>query len=262
MNVNMNSNMSRTGLMLLFALLLAAPALANKEAKRDPFERIYPSQCDDWQERVEQLRESDDSVERSLGELYAQPEHRWCQTRRVRVPPESRWNWDFDFNLPGLDGLAQVLRFLAILGLIGLVIWALVKLHRHVYGSAGGRRSETFTPPDPSYRAIETRQALPGDVPGSARELWQQGRQREAVGLLYRAAVERLLGDGRRGESRTEREVLKLLRGQAPQAETFAYMQRLVAFWQRTAWAGEALDGQDFEALAAAWAEHCSGRSA
>lgn len=257
--------MSRAStLTLLLALALTMPALAdtaaNEETERDPYERVFPYQCDDWQERVETLRQSGDAVERALGELYAQPEHRWCQTRRVRVPPESRWNWDFDFNLPGLEGMAQLLRILAILGLVALVIWALVKLYRYKSGLGGGQRREAFVPPDPSYRAIETRESLPENVPGTARELWQQGQQREAVGLLYRAAVERLLGDGRRGESRTEREVLRLLRGRGTEAETFGYMQRLVAFWQRTAWAGETLDGEDFEALAAAWTEHCRTR--
>lgn len=246
-------------LLMLTGLVLAGPASAEDASNGpDENERVYPYQCERWEAMIERMQDADDAVARELGELYGLPEHRWCQTRRVRVPPERDSNWDFDFNLPGLAGLAQLLRLLAILGLVALVIWALWKLQRHFYGLPGSNaRSESHDLDQPGREAIIQPETLPDDVPGAARELWQQGRQREAVGLLYRAAVDRLLGDGRRGESRTEREVLRLLRVQGTTADTLAWMKRLVSLWQYTAWAGQAADTAGFEALADEWMQHC-----
>lgn len=101
---------------------------------------------------------------------------------------------------------------------------------------------------------IETAAAMPDDVANAVRALWERGRAREALSLLYRAAVSRLAD--RLGAplppGATEAECLRQARklGEDAYASLFA---RIVRCWQAAAYAQRLPAEPDVEALLRAW---------
>jgi len=91
---------------------------------------------------------------------------------------------------------------------------------------------------------------LPDDVPTAARRLWQSGRQRDALALLYRASVEAMtlrahvvLVPGA-----TEAHTLRASR-QLPAAEDRELFARVVKVWQLAAYAHGLPASEEFEEL-------------
>ena len=93
---------------------------------------------------------------------------------------------------------------------------------------------------------------LPDDVPASARRLWQSGRGRDALALLYRASVEAM---AQRAHvvlvpGATEAHTLRASR-QLPNAEEREAFARIVRVWQIAAYAHGLPDDDEFDALLA-----------
>jgi hypothetical protein len=91
---------------------------------------------------------------------------------------------------------------------------------------------------------------LPDDVPTVARGLWQSGRQRDALALLYRASVEAMT---RRAHvvlvpGATEAHTLRASR-QLPAAEDRELFARVVKVWQIAAYAHGLPASDEFEEL-------------
>lgn len=80
--------------------------------------------------------------------------------------------------------------------------------------------------------------ALPEDVHGTARTLWQQGKLREALSLLLRAQLLRLVSETgcHFSSGDTEQECLQEVRSRAPEAQHSAFAQ-LMNLWLRVAYA-------------------------
>lgn len=80
--------------------------------------------------------------------------------------------------------------------------------------------------------------ALPDDIAGAADTLWLAGRQRDALALLYRAALFRLGHEFAFAvpASGTEQECRRLVERHVGGARAAAFT-RLVACWTRCAWA-------------------------
>jgi hypothetical protein len=81
-------------------------------------------------------------------------------------------------------------------------------------------------------------EALPEDITAAASTLWQAGRQRDALALLYRAALHRLGHEFAFTvpASGTEQECRRLVDRQVGGTRAAAFA-RLVACWTRCAWA-------------------------
>ena len=93
---------------------------------------------------------------------------------------------------------------------------------------------------------------LPDDVPAAARRLWQAGRGRDALALLYRASVEAM---AQRAHvvlvpGATEAHTLRASR-QLPDAEGREAFARIVRVWQIAAYAHGLPDDDEFDALLA-----------
>lgn len=82
-------------------------------------------------------------------------------------------------------------------------------------------------------------QALPEDIGAAALALWRAGRVQEAMSLLYRGALSRLVHTHAVPirSSSTEGDCLLLARPRVP-APAYAYLARLVAAWRSTVYAG------------------------
>ena len=237
-------------------LLLAPVALAAEPAEADAApSRTAPYECEAWAARIEALQASDDELERELGRLFAEPDLRYCQTRRVRLDDESESDSDWDLNLPGWRMLTEALRWLIIGVLVALVIWLLWRWRRRLARPFGSSRQRTASARAVEHAAAPKSGTLPDDIPAAAARAWQSGQARAAISLLYRGAVERLLPQGR---ADTEREVLAALRRQALAGGTRDYVGELVQAWQQTAWANSPPSQQGFEKLRDDWTAHCA----
>ncbi|MBL8301032.1 MAG: DUF4129 domain-containing protein [Rhodanobacteraceae bacterium] len=138
--------------------------------------------------------------------------------------------------------------------LLALLIALLVRYHR-IWLPWISERFERERKPDAlAVHDIALPEHLPDDLPAAVRALWQQGRQREALALLYRAAVLRL--DASLGTSMppgaTEAECLRRSRrlADADYAQLFA---RIVRCWQAAAYAQRLPDARVVDELLAAW---------
>jgi len=99
--------------------------------------------------------------------------------------------------------------------------------------------------------------SLPLDVTATANQLWTRGQCREALALLYRASLSRLVYhyDIALSKGSTEGDCLvqvKLM-GQPP---LFNYMQQLTQCWQRQAYAHQSPEPEEFQQVRQQWTQY------
>ena len=163
-------------------------------------------------------------------------------------------------------GLTRIFDFLAqssslLLWIVGAlcvgfaVVWALRMLRE------GAPAAATPEPVVTSLHGLDIRpESLPADIGAAALELLDAGREREALSLLYRGALSRAVH--RHGisiaYSATEGEALRAVNAtlDPPRA---AYFAGLVALWQRTVYAGEAVMREPIARLCRGFAESLEG---
>ncbi len=139
-----------------------------------------------------------------------------------------------------------------LVGFIGYVIWK----NRHAL--LLGKRAGKLTVKSASARVVMgmavTPESLPVDVPTAAWALWQQGRKQEAMGLLYRGTISRVMETGRVEiqESDTEGDCLRRVED-AGEAAHPGYFQEITNAWMRLAYAGSSPPDAEVEALCKQW---------
>lgn len=175
-----------------------------------------------------------------------------------RVPKERKNRWSFG----GLGGagvaqwLGYVLMFVAVASLSGFIGW-LLWTNRHLL-RAGRIGAGKTTAPALTARVVMgmevSPETLPADVPAAAWLLWRQGRQQEALGLLYRGAISRVIEAARVEirESDTEGDCLRRVE-QAGAAAQPDYFRGITGAWTRLAYAQRAPDDVEVEALCRQW---------
>ncbi|MBA56110.1 MAG: hypothetical protein CMK89_16790 [Pseudomonadales bacterium] len=111
-------------------------------------------------------------------------------------------------------------------------------------------------PPPPSHLfGLELNQEnLPEDVIDAAQSLWQQQQFRQALSLLYRAALTFLIHERHLplNSSHTEQECMRLCLQHEPQ-QRGQFFQQLTRHWIALAYAHQPLSDEEFTALCAAW---------
>jgi len=97
---------------------------------------------------------------------------------------------------------------------------------------------------------------IPVDVLQEARNLWSENKPREAVAVLLRSSLIKLLHEHncRFFDSDTEAECCDRIDQQAPQ-KNGVYMRKLVSVWQAIAYAHSPPSESIFEQLCHEWAE-------
>jgi hypothetical protein len=105
-------------------------------------------------------------------------------------------------------------------------------------------------PGEVQREAVAEESPLPEDVPAAARRLWQAGRERDALALVYRASVEAMT---RRAQvvlvpGATEAHTLRASR-QLPAVADREAFARVVRVWQTAAYAHGLPAGEEFEEL-------------
>ena len=152
--------------------------------------------------------------------------------------------------------LADVGRALLWIGAVLLVAWLLLLALRYG-GRWYARRQTAYRPPDALFGLDIRPESLPPDVAAAALALCAEQRLREALSLLYRGALSRLVhqlhfelnaGD-------TEQDCLRRVVAHG-EAATAGYFGHLVTAWQQTAYAGRMPQPSTAERLCHDWRRH------
>lgn len=117
-----------------------------------------------------------------------------------------------------------------------------------------GRRQKQDDTPQVMFGLDVRPQSLPADVPAQVLAMWQAGDYREALGLLYRASLSRLIDRHALAfrASHTEAECAALVAERGIESLS-AFFSRLTEVWRRLAY-GHLQPQQDtIEQLCAAW---------
>ncbi|MGJ7902603.1 DUF4129 domain-containing protein [Lysobacter sp. 1R34A] len=147
----------------------------------------------------------------------------------------------------GVAGFLQV----AMWGVVALIVVALLlTASRWIGWFRDGGVDEDETPGDVRNAPLPEHAPLPDDIPTAIRRLWQAGHRRDALALMYRAAVESMAqrADIVLVPGATEAQCLRASRklASAEDREAFA---RAVRTWQYAAYAETLPSGDDFDDL-------------
>ena len=165
--------------------------------------------------------------------------------KEIEKPPG--WMAWLGFLFGWLAEASRVLVWLLIAALVALFLLYALRLAR-----AFGRDRVGEAGPLPTHvRDLDIRpESLPDDIGAAAWELWERGRQREAIALMYRGLLSRLVHvhDVPIRDSSTEGDSLRLAENHLPQAR-HGYVARLIRTWQRAVYGGEDPQGAEMRVL-------------
>jgi uncharacterized protein DUF4129 len=226
---------------LLAALLAGAlPAGRAAAADADPASRVSAISRDQVSAAAARLR-----ADPNLGGTETVKTLRWARARRADAPaPVPAWvKGLFDF----LSQSSSVLLWVggAAAAAIALVWSARVLTARVPAGALPA------PPAVARLHDIDLRpESLPDDIGAAALALFEAGRSREALSLMYRGALSRAVHRHhlRIGESYTEGEVLRAVNAMLDPPRA-AYISEVIATWQRVVYAGEAVLHERFARL-------------
>jgi len=217
----------RAAIALLLALLAGAPAAGAGAAASPP---AIPREAAD--EAAARLRQDP--------RLRGTEQERTLRFKRDDKPkptePMPEWlKWLRGF----FDWLNESGRFL--MWAAGAIVVALLLVRlRRLWGAGGVHAlSEALDLPTHVNQLDIRPQALPDDIGAAALALWRSGRAQEAMSLLYRGALSRLVHTHAVPirSSSTEGDCLRLAQPRLAQP-AYAYLARLVGAWRSTVYAG------------------------
>lgn len=200
------------------------------------------------------------SIRQDIDEVYASPELRSFECFTTRL-----FNQDFFEDTESepvgqtpswFADLALGLRLLLIAGAILLIIWLLVR-YRDQLGSLFTQRKAR---PAMEVAGLDIRpESLPDDVVASVMHLWKTGQRRNALALLYRATLSRLVVGAQLQipSGATEEECLRLARlasaGNRLTPERLEAATVTTRLWQHGAYAGHWPDTETVRNLCQQW---------
>ena len=161
--------------------------------------------------------------------------------------------------LSWLAGMGQMVAYVfgicAAALLLGLIGWALWK-YRHAFRLRGMLENDQGRLP--TARVVMGMEvsstSLPADVPTAAWTLWQQGRRQEALALLYRGSISRVieLGKVEIQESDTEGDCMHRVETAGHIAHP-DYFRSITGAWIRLAYAGVSPADEEVHQLCRQW---------
>lgn len=177
-------------------------------------------------------------------------------TVTVKIPKEreSRWAWDLSWLADVGQWMGKTMLFLIATSVLAALVW-LIWANRHLFMNRlpGGTRAMA-----PKARVVMgldvSPETLPEDIPSAALALWRQGRHREALGLLYRGAISRVIELARVEilESDTEGDCLRRVEQAGAEARP-DYFRGITGAWTQLAYAGRPPEDVEMEALCRQW---------
>lgn len=262
----LTARLARTGSTVVLVLALALGALISPP----------PAQATDTgptlehsRDQISEILEGDD-----FNQMQSRRKLHWVDPDTEKNPPpgqgssrwDGAWQWLDDWlkEWTRQDDSQNTLHWLAELpALVEVLLWGLLiavlayLIYRfRDFRLPGRTRQKTTDTAAPTHLfGLELNQAsLPDDILASARTLWQQQRQREALSLLYRAALSFLVFERHLAleGSHTEDECVDLCSRQEPSGRA-GYFQQLTGHWIRLAYAHQIPADADFTHLCDQW---------
>ncbi len=209
---------------------------------------------------------ADKSAKQEIKEVLKAPEFQQSREELVwryrgeRAKPQDKTGSDFWGNVGAFFAqISQTLLWIA----VGVGVVVLAALARRYLLPFLERAPDTYSPPDALFGLAVTPESLPEDVAGTAARLAREGRLRDALSLLYRAALSVLVHRDHvpLAEGDTEGDCVRAARKALPRGGA-EYFARLVLAWQRAAYAGRLPQAAEAEALAREWAPHFAAPAA
>lgn len=194
--------------------------------------------------RTDLAETASDNTDESLLQRWWQRVEAWLRESRVL---QTLLDW--------MAKLPSVLEAL-LWGLFIAVAAYLLYRFRHVIipGWNGAARDRSRAKPSQLFGLALDQQSLPNDVLESVRTLWQSARQREALSLLYRAALSHLLHERHLplDASHTESECVAVCRHNSDRSSA-DYFQQLTGHWITLAYAHRLPSEAHFAQLCDGW---------
>jgi len=247
----LHARLQDLGKVLGVLLLLACWPLAGHAAT--PAATPAPTVNTPQQVFRQPLDDDDRRFAAAAAQVYRDP--RFGGERRVR-------RWELRYARPPAQPVNTGFAPLQLLsGVFNLLLWmllatALLALGWFAWRWRGRWREDDAPPPQPALPATveETPEALPRDVAGAARALWQARRPREALALLYRGCAERIAQQLQLpfAADATEADWLRHAAALDDPART-RRVAAIVRTWQFAAYAGRYPDQAAFEQLLEGW---------
>ena len=159
--------------------------------------------------------------------------------------------------------LSDTSRFL-LWGVVAVLVAILAVSARHLINVRAFERRAKAAAAVSHVRDLDVRpESLPDDVGAAAWALWQAGRVPEAMSLLYRGALSRLIHKYRVPitSSATEGECLDLARTSL-QPPTLRYLTQVVRAWEASIYGGRTLSSAMGEALCTGFGPRLDGQPA
>ncbi len=154
-----------------------------------------------------------------------------------------------------IQALTQIFAVSVVVLLVALLVWVLWR-NRYAFKSLRLVRSadRRVAPARVVMGMNVSPDTLPQDVPAAAWALWQGGRHQEALGLLYRGSISRVMELGRVEiqESDTEGDCLRRVI-QAGAAVHPDYFKGITGVWVKMAYAGISPADIEVQALCGQW---------
>ena len=176
--------------------------------------------------------------------------------------------WNFALS----EFLASIFQFMIWAAGIGLVLYALYYFRDSILGFSGitfNRRKRRDIPSHVLNLDIRET-SLPKEISVAALALWREGKQRQAMALLYRASLSRLVHrhDLLINKGSTEGDCLRYVQSMK-QPSLYTYFEQLTLSWQSLAYAHQLPNQELFERLCNNWSsifdpkveEHSDGTS-
>jgi hypothetical protein len=236
------------GAVLLFALSIAA--FGARATAQDPAQPPTATAS------------AGDKPSEVIARIKAEPEF---ATKR----DETHWEFDFDFQstpskFTGLDWLGPLFEFVLWTVLAVLLVVVIVQISKRLGWIEKLRVDEPPAPPPTHLFGLDLRpESLPEDIAAAAWALWSRGEAAAALGLLYRAAISRLVErDGLALESSdTENDCLRRARSltNAQRAEYFTAVTRA---WLTCAYSSARPTNASVEQLCRDWRERFEAAAA
>lgn len=159
-----------------------------------------------------------------------------------------------------LEPFAKIMGFIIEFGLwillgIGLIVLFYFR-YRWLYLLKIKKKENTkeYESPEVMFGMDVRPESLPEDIIAEVRKLWQQNKQREAMSLLYRGALARLINHEniKLEDSYTEGDVLRHARKDLNN-EKSRFMEQLTLLWKSVAYAHRFPSNDDLDTLLKGW---------
>jgi len=219
-------------------------AVAAREAKASPtLDEVFG-----------EARADDAGLRKAVEQAYQDPTvapKRKVTTWKPRNPAKPK---DASGETAALAGLGAIIAAIGKYGLwvlIGaLALLIVLTSPRWLRWLRDSVRAEEREPEQVRQNAVAESEPLPDDIPTAVRRLWQSGRQRDALALLYRASVEAMVARAQvvLVPGATEAECLRASR-RMPLSEDREVFASAVRTWQYAAYAQRLPGADEFDAL-------------